>query len=175
SQSPNPAMDSLSKPGLLSVIAGVACAVCLGWGIRRRLQRQPKAGTNCLGSKAEVMGESGEFKLVLVVRNDLKMGKGKVAAQCSHAAVSAYKQVQRRNPELLKQWEFCGQPKVVLKAPDEETLHQLLADAKQLGLTVSLIQDAGRTQIAPGSQTVLGIGPGPADVVDQVSGHLKLY
>lgn len=113
--------------------------------------------------------------MVLIVRNDLKMGKGKVAAQCSHAAVSAYKQVQRRNPELLKQWEYCGQPKVVLKAPDEETLIQLLADAKQLGLTVSLIQDAGRTQIAPGSQTVLGIGPGPADVVDRVSGHLKLF
>ncbi|NWS73046.1 PTH2 hydrolase, partial [Crotophaga sulcirostris] len=172
-------MDYLSKPGLLSVIAGVACGVCLGWGVRGRLGRQLRAGAaapaSSLGSEADVMGESGEFKLVLVVRNDLKMGKGKVAAQCSHAAVSAYKQVQRRNPELLKQWEYCGQPKVVLKAPDEETLIQLLAAAKQLGLTVSLIQDAGRTQIAPGSRTVLGIGPGPADVVDKVSGHLKLY
>lgn len=170
-------MDYLSKPGVLSVIAGVACGVCLGWGIRGRLLRHSRAGTTAdnLGSKADIMGESGEFKMVLIVRNDLKMGKGKVAAQCSHAAVSAYKQVQRRNPELLKQWEYCGQPKVVLKAPDEETLIQLLADAKQLGLTVSLIQDAGRTQIAPGSQTVLGIGPGPADVVDRVSGHLKLF
>ncbi|KAK2525383.1 peptidyl-tRNA hydrolase 2, mitochondrial [Columba livia] len=172
-------MDSLAQPGLLSVIAGVACGICLGWGLRGRLPRAPRAGAaapaNSLGSDANVMGESGEFKMVLIVRNDLKMGKGKVAAQCSHAAVSAYKQVQRRNPELLKQWEYCGQPKVVLKAPDEETLIQLLADAKQLGLTVSLIQDAGRTQIAPGSRTVLGIGPGPADVVDKVSGHLKLF
>ncbi|NWI62348.1 PTH2 hydrolase, partial [Todus mexicanus] len=180
SQSPKAAMDYLSKPGLLSVIAGVACGVCLGWGIRGRLLRQPKAGmsaapANNLRSEADVMGESGEFKMVLIVRNDLKMGKGKVAAQCSHAAVSAYKQVQRRNPDLLKQWEYCGQPKVVLKAPDEEALIQLLAEAKHLGLTVSLIQDAGRTQIAPGSQTVLGIGPGPADVVDKVSGHLKLF
>lgn len=172
-------MDSLPKPGLLTVIAGVACGVCLGWGIRGRLFRQPKGGVaaaaSSLGSETSVMGESGEFKMVLIVRNDLKMGKGKVAAQCSHAAVSAYKQVQRRNPELLKQWEYCGQPKVVLKAPDEDALMQLLMDAKRLGLTVSLIQDAGRTQIAPGSQTVLGIGPGPADVVDKVSGHLKLF
>ncbi|NXE82264.1 PTH2 hydrolase, partial [Cochlearius cochlearius] len=174
SRSPASVMDYLSKPGFLSVIAGVACGVCLGWGIRGRLFRQPKAGAHP-GGEANVMGESGEFKMVLVVRNDLKMGKGKVAAQCSHAAVSAYKQVQRRNPELLKQWEYCGQPKVVLRAPDEETLMQLLAEAKHLGLTVSLIQDAGRTQIAPGSQTVLGIGPGPADVVDKVSGHLKLF
>ncbi|NWH72769.1 PTH2 hydrolase, partial [Piaya cayana] len=173
SQAPPSIMDYLSKPGLLSIIASVACGMCLGWGVRSRFLRQPKA--NNPGNKAEVMGESGEFKMVLVVRNDLKMGKGKVAAQCSHAAVSAYKQVQRRNPDLLKQWEYCGQPKVVLKAPDEETLIQLLADAKQLGLTVSLIQDAGRTQIAPGSRTVLGIGPGPAEVVDKVSGHLKLY
>ncbi|KFR05518.1 peptidyl-tRNA hydrolase 2, mitochondrial [Opisthocomus hoazin] len=168
-------MDYLSQPGFLSVIAGVACGVCLGWGIRGRLLRPPRTPASSAGSEADVMGESGEFKMVLVVRNDLKMGKGKVAAQCSHAAVSAYRQVQRRNPELLKQWEYCGQPKVVLKAPDEETLIQLLADAKHLGLTVSLIQDAGRTQIAPGSQTVLGIGPGPADVVDKVSGHLKLF
>ncbi|NXY89878.1 PTH2 hydrolase, partial [Alcedo cyanopectus] len=176
---PPAVMDYLSHPGLLSVMAGVACGVCLGWGIRGRLLRQPKArapapGNNPKG-KADIMGESGEFKMVLIVRNDLKMGKGKVAAQCSHAAVSAYKQVQKRNPDLLRQWEYCGQPKVVLKAPDEETLIQLLDDAKHLGLTVSLIQDAGRTQIAPGSQTVLGIGPGPADVIDKVSGHLKLF
>lgn len=130
---------------------------------------------NELGNEGIIMGETGEFKMVLVVRTDLKMGKGKVAAQCSHAAVSAYKQIQRRNPELLKQWEYCGQPKVVLKAPDEETLLQLLTEAKLLGLTVSLIQDAGRTQISPGSRTVLGIGPGPTEIVDKVSGHLKLY
>ncbi|KFP74329.1 PREDICTED: peptidyl-tRNA hydrolase 2, mitochondrial [Acanthisitta chloris] len=172
-------MDYLSQPGFLSVIAGVACGVCLGWGIRGRFLRHPRGGMTApaksLGSEVDIMGESGEFKMVLVVRNDLKMGKGKVAAQCAHAAVSAYKQVQRRNPDLLKQWEYCGQPKVVLKAADEETLVQLLAEAKRLGLTVSLIQDAGRTQIAPGSRTVLGIGPGPADIVDKVSGHLKLF
>ncbi|NXO61450.1 PTH2 hydrolase, partial [Phainopepla nitens] len=179
-QSPKSTMVSLFEPELLNVIIGVVCGVCLGWGIRGRLRRKPGAGimpepSNSPGGEADIMGESGELKLVLIVRNDLKMGKGKVAAQCSHAAVSAYKQVCKRNPELLKQWEYCGQPKVVLKAPDEETLVQLLAEAKRLGLTVSLIQDAGRTQIAPGSRTVLGIGPGPADVIDKVSGHLKLF
>ncbi|KAJ7308848.1 hypothetical protein JRQ81_008119 [Phrynocephalus forsythii] len=159
-------MEYLSKPSFLGLLAGIACGVCLGWRLRARLVRPPKARPpgvpNELGNEASVMGESGDFKMVIVVRSDLKMGKGKVAAQCSHAAVSAYKQAQRRNPELLKQWEYCGQPKVVLKAPDEETLLQLLSEAKELGLTVSLIQDAGRTQIAPGSRTVLGIGPGRA-------------
>lgn len=113
--------------------------------------------------------------MILIVRNDLKMGKGKVAAQCSHAAVCAYRQLQRRNPELLKRWEYYGQPKVVVKVPDEDSMLELLHHAKEVDLPISLIQDAGRTQIAPGSRTVLGVGPGPADVVDRVTGHLKLY
>lgn len=172
-------MEYLAHPGVLSLAAGVACGMCLGWGLRVRFGMIPKNSVSETdketGMETSILGESGEHKMILVVRNDLKMGKGKVAAQCSHAAVSAYKQIQRRNPEMLKQWEYCGQPKVVVKAPDEETLVQLLTHAKMLGLTVSLIQDAGRTQIAPGSQTVLGIGPGPADLIDKVTGHLKLY
>ncbi|XP_062870427.1 peptidyl-tRNA hydrolase 2, mitochondrial [Trichomycterus rosablanca] len=167
-------MDVQYGPLALGILSGVGCGLCLGWLLRGRLVMAANHGSEN-GTETSVMGESGEFKMVLVVRSDLKMGKGKVAAQCSHAAVSVYKQVQRRNPELLKQWEYCGQPKVVVRAPDEDELFQLLSQAKEVGLTVSLIQDAGRTQIAPGSRTVLGIGPGPADIVDKVTGHLKLY
>ncbi|XP_071383922.1 peptidyl-tRNA hydrolase 2, mitochondrial [Centroberyx affinis] len=171
-------MDSLYGPLALGIVAGLGCGLCLGWHFRARFGKSAKSLIAAVGngtSEASVMGEGGEFKMILVVRNDLKMGKGKVAAQCSHAAVSAYKQLHRRNPELLKQWEYCGQPKVVVKAPDEESLIDLLSHAKEVGLPVSLIQDAGRTQIAPGSRTVLGVGPGPADLVDRVTGHLKLY
>ncbi|KAM4048049.1 peptidyl-tRNA hydrolase 2, mitochondrial isoform 1-T2 [Anomaloglossus baeobatrachus] len=171
-------MDYIFHPGALTLAAGIACGVCLGWRLRGRYGRvrnHSSIAGNDVGSEASVMGESGDFKMVLVVRNDLKMGKGKVAAQCSHAAVSAYKQIQKRNPDLLKQWEYCGQPKVVVKAPDEASLVELLSRAKQLGLTVSLIQDAGLTQIAPGSRTVLGVGPGLANLIDQVTGQLKLY
>ncbi|XP_012664225.2 peptidyl-tRNA hydrolase 2, mitochondrial isoform X1 [Otolemur garnettii] len=172
-------MEYLAHPGAFTLAAGVACGMCLGWGLRVRFGMLSKGLTSKTdtetGTEASILGENGEYKMILVVRTDLKMGKGKVAAQCSHAAVSAYKQIQRKNPEVLKQWEYCGQPKVVVKAPDEETLVELLTHAKMLGLTVSLIQDAGRTQIAPGSRTVLGIGPGPADLIDKVTGHLKLY
>ncbi|XP_061596149.1 peptidyl-tRNA hydrolase 2, mitochondrial [Cololabis saira] len=171
-------MDVIYGPLSLGAAAGLGCGLLLGWHFRARFAPISKSVIQAVGSgtgEACVMGEGGEFKMILVVRNDLKMGKGKVAAQCSHAAVSAYKQVQRRNPDLLKQWEYCGQPKVVVKAPDEDTLIELLSHAKEVGLTVSLIQDAGRTQIAPGSRTVLGIGPGPADLVDSVTGDLKLY
>ncbi|KAG1652080.1 Peptidyl-tRNA hydrolase 2, mitochondrial [Nymphon striatum] len=115
-----------------------------------------------------------ECKLVIVVRSDLKMGKGKMAAQCSHAAVAAYKTALKKNPALLKKWERGGQAKVVVKAEDEETLLALEEEACKLNLITSPIHDAGRTQIAAGSQTVLGIGPGPKDLIDKVSGHLKL-
>uniref|UniRef100_A0A4W5NI72 Peptidyl-tRNA hydrolase 2, mitochondrial n=1 Tax=Hucho hucho TaxID=62062 RepID=A0A4W5NI72_9TELE len=119
---------------------------------------------------ASFMGE--EFKMILVVRSELKMGKGKVPAQCSHAAVSAYKQVQLRNPELLKQWEYCGQPEIVVKAPDEDSLLELVGLPASVGLPVFLLQNAGRTQTAQGSLTVLGVGPGPADLVDK---NVHLY
>ena len=66
--------------------------------------------------------ESGEVKLILVVRTDLKMGKGKAAAQCSHAAVMAYEQLGKSNPALLQDWRYNGQPKVVVKTDSEQSM-----------------------------------------------------
>ena len=63
---------------------------------------------------------------------------------------------------------------VAVKVDDEEALLALADAARAEGLLVSLIQDAGRTQVAPGSRTVLGVGPGPNDKIDKVTGHLKL-
>ena len=99
-------------------------------------------------------------KMVLVVRNDLKMGKGKVAAQCSHAAVAAFKKSKSKCPVVLKSWERTGQQKVVVKVDSEEQLLLALAKAQSLDLVASIIQDAGRTQIEPGSKTVVAVGPG---------------
>ena len=56
-----------------------------------------------------------DVKLVLVVRQDLKMGKGKAAAQCCHATLAAYKQARRKCPEVLRVWECTGQPKITVK------------------------------------------------------------
>ncbi|KAG4304870.1 hypothetical protein PORY_001545 [Pneumocystis oryctolagi] len=116
-----------------------------------------------------------EYKLVLVVRTDLKMGKGKVASQCSHAAISCYKKLIHQNPEAIKTWEAFGQPKIVLQTETETELKDLHTHAESLRITSCIIRDAGRTQIKPNSATVIGIGPGPRSVIDQVTGHLKLY
>ena len=96
------------------------------------------------------------------------MGKGKAAAQCCHATLSAYKQARRKCPEALRAWECNGQPKVTVKCDNEDDLMLLLTQARSLGLVSAVIADAGRTQIAPGSKTVLAVGPGPGAMVDQV-------
>ncbi|KAF2263195.1 PTH2-domain-containing protein [Lojkania enalia] len=125
---------------------------------------------------------SEECKLVLVVRTDLGMTKadmrsiGKIAAQCGHATLACYKHFLRSWPDspILRRWERYGQMKVALQVKSEEELETLQAQALSLGLCAHTIHDAGRTQIASGSATVLGIGPGPKGVIDQVTGHLKL-
>lgn len=118
---------------------------------------------------------SDECKLVLVVRNDLKMGKGKAAAQCSHASVMAYNQAAKKDPSLLKLWMLSGQRKVVLKTESESSLLELRREAAKLGIMTSVVRDAGHTQVAPGSLTVMGVGPAPENLVDKATGHLKLY
>ncbi|KAJ5168910.1 peptidyl-tRNA hydrolase 2 [Penicillium canariense] len=116
-----------------------------------------------------------EVKLVLVVRTDLGMTKGKIAAQCSHATLACYKYFLAHSPDspILRRWERGGQAKIALQIKAEDELLLLQAQAMSLGLCARVIQDAGRTQIASGSRTVLGV-LGPKSVVDGVTGHLKL-
>ncbi|KAI5457383.1 peptidyl-tRNA hydrolase PTH2-domain-containing protein [Mariannaea sp. PMI_226] len=133
------------------------------------------------GLKAEeVLKDTGEeCKLVLVVRTDLGMTKGKIAAQCSHATLACYKAMARA-PEgslqrkMLARWEKYGQAKIAVQIKSQEDMLELRRKARGLGLTAEVIQDAGRTQIEAGSMTVLGVGPAPRSLVDQVTGGLKL-
>ncbi|KAH0144605.1 hypothetical protein KCU67_g13005, partial [Aureobasidium melanogenum] len=81
----------------------------------------------------------------------------------------------RQNSPILKRWEGYGQAKVAVQVKSEEDLLILQAQAISLGICGQIIHDAGRTQIASGSATVLGVGPAPKSMVDQVTGHLKLF
>ncbi|KAJ7293366.1 peptidyl-tRNA hydrolase PTH2-domain-containing protein [Mycena rebaudengoi] len=104
--------------------------------------------------------ESGEAyflddcKLVLAVRTDLGMTTGKIAAQCSHAVLACYKTLRAKDPALLRRWKGAI---FVLRCADEDQLLTLQAQAQSLNLCARSIQDAGRTQIAAGSTTVLGV------------------
>lgn len=75
---------------------------------------------------------------------------------------------------ILRRWERQGQMKVALQVKSEDELEVLQAQAISLGVTAEVIADAGRTQIASGSHTVLGIGPAPKSVIDKITGSLKL-
>jgi len=116
----------------------------------------------------------GPSKMVLVVRGDLKMGKGKIASQCSHATLMAYKKGLKVSPKIVEAWECIGQPKVVVKAPSIEEIERLVKVAANEDVLTCTVCDAGRTQVDPGSVTVLAVGPGDTASVDRVTGHLKL-
>ncbi|KAL6073565.1 aminoacyl-tRNA hydrolase [Balamuthia mandrillaris] len=119
---------------------------------------------------------SGErYKMVLCVRSDLKMQAGKVAAQCGHAAVGAYKSAKKQSVEAVKRWALFGSPKIAVKIPDEATLMEVQRAASKAGVPYHIVADAGRTQVESGSLTVIAVGPGPQSKVDQVTGSFKLY
>ena len=114
------------------------------------------------------------MKQAIVVRTDLKMGKGKLAAQVAHASLSAAEAVLERKPRWYEGWKESGQAKIVLKVDSEDALDQLFKKAKSAGLPASLVEDRGLTQVDPGTVTCLGIGPGPDDEIDGITGKLKL-
>lgn len=113
-------------------------------------------------------------KLVVLVRNDLKMTKGKIAAQVAHAAVNCAFASKKKDSANFNAWYDSGQAKVVLKVDSERELFEFKAVAEAIGITCSIITDAGRTQIEPGSITCLGIGPEKASVLDKITGDLKM-
>ena len=119
------------------------------------------------------MGEF-EYKQVLVFRSDLKLSKGKIAAQAGHAAVSAAQEAHNRHRSWWDSWLFEGQRKVAVKVKDEEELLELEEAAIDLGLPNALIVDKGLTEVPPGTVTCLGIGPAPAEKVDKLTGYLPL-
>jgi len=115
-----------------------------------------------------------KYKLVIAVRRDLEMGKGKIATQVGHASVTAAEEIRRLHPEWCKHWFNEGQCKVVVKVDSESELYELKRKASELGLPSALIRDSGLTQVEPGTATCLGIGPAPAEVVDKITGSLPL-
>lgn len=112
------------------------------------------------------------MKQAIVVRTDVGMGTGKLAAQVAHGSLSAYEDADAKT---RRAWKGEGQKKVVLKADGESALFELADIAEREGLPHAVIRDAGHTQLDPGTVTTLGVGPGSEKVVDRVTGDLSLY
>ncbi|MDY5871821.1 MAG: peptidyl-tRNA hydrolase Pth2 [Candidatus Methanomethylophilaceae archaeon] len=117
---------------------------------------------------------SDDAKMVIVVRADLKLSKGKTAAQAAHAAVNCAFASKKKDPRTFDKWFAEGQKKVVLKVQDLKQLYEIKAMADASGLVNSLITDAGRTEIEPGTVTCLGIGPSTDSMLDKITGDLSM-
>ncbi|KAJ3635917.1 hypothetical protein MTP99_008787 [Tenebrio molitor] len=117
---------------------------------------------------------SHNTKMVIIVRSDLNMGKGKIASQAAHAAVSLYASAAKSSSPHLKTWLFCGQPKVVLKVDSHAALTDLYDNAITHKLNACAIYDAGRTQLHRGTLTAVGFGPDRVEDVDELTKSLKL-
>ena len=113
------------------------------------------------------------MKQVIVVREDLKLGKGKMAAHVAHASLAAYQKVKRGHPEVVEEWESWGEKKVVVGIRGEQAIIDLFEMVKR-EIPCELIRDAGLTQIEPGTITALGIGPWNDEKIDKFTRHLKL-
>jgi peptidyl-tRNA hydrolase, PTH2 family len=112
-----------------------------------------------------------ELKQVILVRKDLKLPKGKMAAQVSHASVDA---TLKSDKKLVEEWRRHGMKKVVLEANDEKDLFKYRQMAEDMGLKTALITDAGHTVVEPGTITCLAIGPDEERKIDPLTGKLKM-
>ena len=114
------------------------------------------------------------FKQVIVVRKDLAMTVGKIAAQVAHAAVMGVEKTKREKIDWFDPWYRSGQAKVVVKTNSFEELMKVRQHAESLDLIVVEVHDSGLTQLPAGTTTCIGIGPAPAELIDKVTGGLKL-
>ncbi len=112
-----------------------------------------------------------EYKQCIVLREDLKLSKGKAAVQAAHASILGY---ERSPLQDRRKWKEQGQKKVALKVPSLEELYNVRDDAEKLGLPCAIVEDAGLTEIPPGTVTALGIGPARAEEIDKITKQLEL-
>lgn len=111
------------------------------------------------------------MKQVIVVRDDIGMSRGKIAAQCCHASLGAALKATKGS---LSKWQSEGQKKVVLKARNAAEIESLAAKCRKSKISFCVISDAGLTEIEPGTITAIGIGPEDDNKIDKISGSLPL-
>lgn len=117
-----------------------------------------------------------EYKQVILIRQDLKLPKGKLAAQAAHASVDAVlKQLSAiGGRDIVKSWRNAGMKKIAVKVSEEKELYKYVQQAKDKGLITAIITDAGKTVVAPGTVTCAAIGPNEEDDIDVITSEIPL-
>ncbi len=122
-------------------------------------------------------------KQVILYRRDLKMRKGKIAAQVAHASLKVFFDRDVGGPGELRVpirgdmawWCQRNFAKVVLSVADEETLLAAHQHAKDAGLPTALITDSGRTEFhGVPTHTTVAIGPAHTERIDVITGRTGL-
>jgi PTH2 family peptidyl-tRNA hydrolase len=113
------------------------------------------------------------YKQVIIIRTDLKMGKGKMVAQGAHAAVRIA--LAHPNDKRVKAWANEGMTKICVKIESDVELQLLIHEASRAGLLATQIKDAGYTEFHGVPTVTCGaIGPDLNEKVDQFTSGLKL-
>lgn len=116
-----------------------------------------------------------ETKLVVVVRGDLQVSVGKIAAQVGHVATDAMNTCFDCKPSVLLKWMMDGQKKVVVKAPNMSVINDIISKAESSGMCTSVIHDAGRTEVEPDTVIAVGIGPDAESKFVGITDKLRLF
>ncbi len=136
-------------------------------------------------------------KMMIVMRRDLQMRKGKIAAQAGHACIDAIlmalnKEGRMNDLEMtsdemvlkgtdksrtpLSDWFIYGCAKVCVYVDSEVELLDIAKKAKEKGIIASVITDAGMTEFhGVPTKTCLALEPLPAEIADELTGDLPLY
>lgn len=111
------------------------------------------------------------MKQVIIMRGDLPISRGKIAAQACHASLGSYKRADERK---IKKWEQEGGKKVVVKVNDLNELYGVFELVKATEMPYFLVTDAGHTELPESTVTCLGIGPDDDEKIDKITKELKL-
>ncbi len=114
------------------------------------------------------------YKMVVVVRKDLKMSKGKLCSQVSHAVLKCGLKSKKQKSKIFSIWEKEGSKKIILKVNSLEELISLKNDLDSNNIINSLIKDAGKTFFDEPTITVLAAGPDSEERLNNFFGDLKL-
>jgi len=115
-----------------------------------------------------------ELKQVIIVRKDLKMGTGKLAAQVAHASILSCEKARNKHIDWFNGWFDFGQPKIILKVNSLKELEDINEKGHFHNLPTAIVRDAGLTQLEPGTATCVGIGPAPTQIINKITNELKL-
>lgn len=127
-----------------------------------------------------------EIKQVIIVRKDLNMRKGKIAAQVAHASVKSITDRMEKSVPLkwylpmnssdtMTLWLTGIFTKVVLGVESKSQLFIIASRAAEAGIQITPIEDEGKTEFGNVKTfTCVAIGPDYSDKIDEITEHLKL-